>query len=230
VFAKCFPFVHPFFFSGFHRLSQSTAADGIILLNYVQGNAILWRGSTPLLLWLALFQFRPESATSSQCIAPLSGMQRLLSGVVVPLLCMALLFITALIDWLLCLCTRQFDDTNSKLNAQFQNSNPNAVRLSDVVGGPSSAPRKRHALIPEYFCCGDLCLYRAEDKCQGCGACDRSACAPHGACACCTHRVHVNKVGLSYKIGRKIIVCDFHTFDTRPYMRTTVAFVLFSCT
>jgi hypothetical protein len=85
----------------FHRLSQSTKPDVRIFLTFLQF-CFLFMGTeaSAFIAWLSIFDFNVFQAGGSRCIAPLDSMQRLLSGVYLPLAAFAVHFVNWLLNFL----------------------------------------------------------------------------------------------------------------------------------
>lgn len=75
----------------FHRLSQSPSADGKILLYFIQICLLFVSDTAAYVAWLSFISFNilNSSASGSTCVVPLSPLQKLLSGIVLPLICIA---------------------------------------------------------------------------------------------------------------------------------------------
>jgi hypothetical protein len=77
----------------FHNVSQVDTADTKIFLYYVQMILVFFTSTVNWLGWLSIFQFNFSEGTQAICLAPLTPMEKLISGIVAPLICFAELFL-----------------------------------------------------------------------------------------------------------------------------------------
>jgi hypothetical protein len=69
----------------FHAISQSSTADTKIFFYYSQMLIIFFGPETQWLSWMSIFDFNISQSSGGFCVMPVTPMQRLLSGVVMPI-------------------------------------------------------------------------------------------------------------------------------------------------
>jgi hypothetical protein len=68
----------------FHVISQSSTADTKVFFYYSQMLIVFFGPESQWLSWMSIFDFNISQTSSGFCVLPVTPMQRLLSGVVMP--------------------------------------------------------------------------------------------------------------------------------------------------
>jgi hypothetical protein len=83
----------------FHKISQTTSSDTKIFLYYIQMVLAFANQTVGWLNWLSFFQFNFSESTQTLCLAPLTPIQKLISGIIAPAICFAELYVTAFLHF-----------------------------------------------------------------------------------------------------------------------------------
>jgi hypothetical protein len=89
------------FVMAFHLISQSTNSGDSSIFVYFAQMCLLFVGPEAWIAWSSIFNMNIMTTTASTCIAPITPMQKLLLGVIVPLLIAAELLIVAIVHGVL---------------------------------------------------------------------------------------------------------------------------------
>jgi hypothetical protein len=92
----------------FHRLSQTTRGETKIFITFTQLYVRLFSSQFGSISWFGLFDFDAPTMAGGRCVAPLNAAQKLLMGVIVPLVALGLLQINCVGHFLLARSIKRF--------------------------------------------------------------------------------------------------------------------------